>query len=178
MERPSIIEAHRLSKSYGDKVAVDDVSFVVAPGKVTGFLGPNGAGKSTTMRLMVGLDAPTSGQALINGRAYAEFDRPYAKSAFCSRPAPRTRDAVPAITSWPWQPPPASASDAVDKVVEMVGLTEVASKRGEESAAVVQVRSPQADQLAEILRANGSTVHISADGTLEVDGMISDAVGP
>lgn len=62
--------------SAGDKLAVDDISFVVAPGKVTGFLGPNGAGKSTTMRLMVGLDAPTSGQALINGCAYAGFERP------------------------------------------------------------------------------------------------------
>ena len=57
-----MIEARGLSKRYGDKVAVDDLTFIVRPGMVTGFLGPNGAGKSTTMRMILGLDAPTAGR--------------------------------------------------------------------------------------------------------------------
>jgi ABC-2 type transport system ATP-binding protein len=71
-----MIEATGLTKRYGATVAVDDLSFVVPPGKVTGFLGPNGAGKSTTMRLVLGLDAPTSGSVTVNGRPYAAWRRP------------------------------------------------------------------------------------------------------
>src|SRR3954467_15455141 len=67
-----MIEAKNLTKVYGDKRAVDDLSFVVRPGVVTGFLGPNGAGKSTTMRLILGLDAPSSGSVTVNGRPFAE----------------------------------------------------------------------------------------------------------
>jgi ABC-2 type transport system ATP-binding protein len=71
-----MIEAVGLSKRYGDALAVDNLSFSVPPGQVTGFLGPNGAGKSTTMRLILGLDAPTSGAVTVNGRAYPEYHRP------------------------------------------------------------------------------------------------------
>src|SRR6266571_2259721 len=71
-----MIEATGLCKRYGATVAVDDLSFRVPPGQVTGFLGPNGAGKSTTMRLILGLDAPTSGAVTVNGRPYARFRRP------------------------------------------------------------------------------------------------------
>jgi len=71
-----MIEVRDLCKNYGDKVAVDHLSFTVRPGTVTGFLGPNGAGKSTTMRLILGLDRPTSGIATINGRRYAELEQP------------------------------------------------------------------------------------------------------
>jgi ABC-2 type transport system ATP-binding protein len=71
-----MIEASGLSKRYGATLAVDDLSFVVPPGQVTGFLGPNGAGKSTTMRLILGLDAPTSGSVTVNGRSYATYRRP------------------------------------------------------------------------------------------------------
>ena len=63
-----MIEATALTKRYGPKTAVEDLSFTVRPGVVTGFLGPNGAGKSTTMRMLLGLDAPTSGRALVGGR--------------------------------------------------------------------------------------------------------------
>ena len=63
-----MIEAHHLTKRYGDKTAVDDLSFTVRPGVVTGFLGPNGSGKSTTMRMILGLDAPTAGTVTVNGR--------------------------------------------------------------------------------------------------------------
>src|SRR5215831_13477899 len=66
-----MIEARQLTKRYGDKTAVDGLDFLVKPGAVTGFLGPNGAGKSTTMRLIIGLDAPTSGTVTVNGRRYA-----------------------------------------------------------------------------------------------------------
>jgi ABC-2 type transport system ATP-binding protein len=71
-----MIEATGLTKRYGDTVAVDDLSFTVPPGQVTGFLGPNGAGKSTTMRMILGLEAPTSGSVVVNGRHYREFRRP------------------------------------------------------------------------------------------------------
>jgi len=62
-----MIDAQQLTKRYGDRTAVDRLDFVVKPGTVTGFLGPNGAGKSTTMRMIVGLDAPTGGSVLVNG---------------------------------------------------------------------------------------------------------------
>ena len=65
-----MIEARHLTKRYGKTVAVDEVSFVVRPGRVTGFLGPNGAGKSTTMRMILGLDAPSAGSVLIDGKPY------------------------------------------------------------------------------------------------------------
>ncbi|MEV4542052.1 ABC transporter ATP-binding protein [Micromonospora echinaurantiaca] len=71
-----MIEVRGLTKRYGDVLAVDDLSFVVEPGKVTGFLGPNGAGKSTTMRMVLGLDRPTAGRALVNGRAFATLGEP------------------------------------------------------------------------------------------------------
>ncbi len=71
-----MIEAAGLSKRYGATLAVDDLSFTVPPGQVTGFLGPNGAGKSTTMRLILGLDAPTSGSVTVNGRPHTTYRRP------------------------------------------------------------------------------------------------------
>ncbi|MEO6082356.1 MAG: ABC transporter ATP-binding protein [Umezawaea sp.] len=71
-----MITVRGLTKRYGDVLAVDDLSFDVEPGKVTGFLGPNGAGKSTTMRMVLGLDRPTSGTALVNGKAYAALTEP------------------------------------------------------------------------------------------------------
>jgi ABC-2 type transport system ATP-binding protein len=71
-----MIEARQLTKRYGDKTAVDGVDFTVRPGAVTGFLGPNGAGKSTTMRMIIGLDAPTAGTVTVNGRRYARHTAP------------------------------------------------------------------------------------------------------
>jgi ABC-2 type transport system ATP-binding protein len=70
------IEAQGLTKRYGDTLAVDGLTFVVRPGRVTGFLGPNGAGKSTTMRLVLGLDAPSAGTVTVAGRHYADLPRP------------------------------------------------------------------------------------------------------
>jgi ABC-2 type transport system ATP-binding protein len=75
-ENDGMISVENVTKRYGDKVAVDDLSFNVKPGIVTGFLGPNGAGKSTTMRLILGLDAPTSGSATVDGRPYRDLEAP------------------------------------------------------------------------------------------------------
>ena len=71
-----VIEARGLTKDYGDKRAVDELSFSIRPGIVTGFLGPNGSGKSTTMRLILGLDAPTSGDVTVNGKRYRDLAAP------------------------------------------------------------------------------------------------------
>jgi ABC-2 type transport system ATP-binding protein len=71
-----MLEVRNLAKCYGSTLAVDDLSFIVRPGCVTGFLGPNGAGKTTTMRLLLGLDAPTRGAALVAGRPYRTIERP------------------------------------------------------------------------------------------------------
>ena len=71
-----MIEAQNITKRYGEKTAVDDLSFTVKPGIVTGFLGPNGAGKSTAMRLIIGLDAPTRGRVTVNGKLYRDHAAP------------------------------------------------------------------------------------------------------
>ena len=71
-----MIEAHELTKRYGDTTAVHSLSFTIAPGTVTGFLGPNGAGKSTTMRMIMGLDRPTSGTVTVNGKPYRQHRAP------------------------------------------------------------------------------------------------------
>jgi len=74
-----VIEVHQLTRRFGSLTAVDELSFTVQPGHVTGFLGPNGAGKTTTMRLILGLDVPTSGQALVDGRRYGDLIQPLRK---------------------------------------------------------------------------------------------------
>ncbi len=74
-----MIELQQLTKRYGEKLAVDAISATIQPGVVTGFLGPNGAGKSTTMRMILGLDRPTAGAALVNGRPYVDSPAPLAE---------------------------------------------------------------------------------------------------
>jgi ABC-2 type transport system ATP-binding protein len=127
--RKPMIEARDLTKSFGGKVAVDHLTFSVAPGRVTGFLGPNGAGKSTTMRLILSLDRPDSGSATINGRPYSELPSPLrtvgalleAKSVHGGRSA-RNHLLFLAQT----QNIPASR---VDEMLALVGLSDVAQKR-------------------------------------------------
>jgi ABC-2 type transport system ATP-binding protein len=124
-----MIEVDHLTKRYGTKIAVDDLTFVVPPGVITGFLGPNGAGKSTTMRLMLGLDAPTSGRVTVNGKAYADLPAPLneigamleAHSVHTGRSAYHHLLALAATHGLP--------RDRVDEVIELVGLKEVARKR-------------------------------------------------
>ncbi|MCC9144305.1 MULTISPECIES: ABC transporter ATP-binding protein [unclassified Arthrobacter] len=124
-----MIEAYGLSKRYGDKTAVDDVSFTVQPGKVTGFLGPNGAGKSTTMRMIVGLDNPTSGRVLVNGQPYSRHKAPLrevgalldAKAVHTKRSAYNHLRAMAATHGIP--------TKRVNEVIELTGLAPVAKKR-------------------------------------------------
>jgi ABC-2 type transport system ATP-binding protein len=124
-----MIEAHQLTKRYGEKTAVDQLDFVVKPGTVTGFLGPNGAGKSTTMRMIVGLDAPSSGSVTVNGKHYAQHTAPLqevgalleaksihpGRSAFDHLMAQAYTHGIP--------------RRRVEEVIELTGLQTVAKKR-------------------------------------------------
>ncbi|PPK93458.1 ABC-2 type transport system ATP-binding protein [Kineococcus xinjiangensis] len=124
-----MIEAVGLRKVYGRKVAVDDLSFTVRPGIVTGFLGPNGSGKSTTMRMILGLDRPSAGRVLVDGIPYAQHRNPLgavgalldAKAVHTGRSAFRHLQAVAATAGIP--------ASRVGEVIDMVGLREVARKR-------------------------------------------------
>jgi ABC-2 type transport system ATP-binding protein len=124
-----MIVAENLSKSFGAKHAVQDVSFTVQPGRVTGFLGPNGAGKSTTMRMIVGLDRPTSGQVTVDGRDYRRLRSPLtevgvlldAKAVHTGRSAQNHLRAMAATHGIPRR--------RVDEVIEITGLSAVSRKR-------------------------------------------------
>jgi ABC-2 type transport system ATP-binding protein len=124
-----VIEARNLTKRYGEKTAVSDLSFTVNPGIVTGFLGPNGSGKSTTMRLILGLDAPDSGSVTVNGKPYVEFPAPLyevgalleARSIHTGRSAYNHLRALAETHGIP--------RTRVDELIELVGLESVARKR-------------------------------------------------
>ena len=85
-----MIEAHNLTKRYGETTAVSDLTFTVKPGIVTGFLGPNGSGKSTTMRLILGLDAPSEGEVNVNGKRRCTRSAPFSRRGRSTPAAPRT----------------------------------------------------------------------------------------
>ncbi|MDJ0341510.1 ATP-binding cassette domain-containing protein [Streptomyces sp. H10-C2] len=124
-----MIELQGLTKRYGDKTAVDDLTFTVRPGVVTGFLGPNGAGKSTTMRMMLDLDSPTGGSVLIDGKHYRDLSEPLkyigalleAKAIHGGRTAYNHLLCLAQSNRIP--------VSRVDEVLEAVGLTSVADKR-------------------------------------------------
>ncbi len=124
-----MITVENVSKRYGDKLAVDDLSFKVKPGVVTGFLGPNGAGKSTTMRLILGLDAPTSGSATIDGRSYSDLEAPlHEVGAMLEARAIHTgRSAYNHLLALAQTHGIGRAR--VDEVIDMVGIQTVAKKR-------------------------------------------------
>jgi ABC-type multidrug transport system ATPase subunit len=103
-----MIDVQHLTKRYGEKTAVDDLTFTVKPGVVTGFLGPNGAGKSTTMRLMIGLDAPTTGAVTVGGRAYRDFQAPLHEIGALLEPGRCIPAARPITICWRWPRPTAS----------------------------------------------------------------------
>ena len=105
-----MIEIDGLTKRYGDKTAVDGLSFVVEPGVVTGFLGPNGAGKSTTMRMIAGLDRPTSGTVRVNGKRYPEAAAPMAELGILLDARSVHPGCRPAATCWRWRGRPGSAA--------------------------------------------------------------------
>src|SRR5437016_4776207 len=124
-----MIEAQALTKDYGDKRAVDGLSFSVRPGIVTGFLGPNGSGKSTTMRLILGLDAPTRGDVTVNGKHYREHAAPLhevgalleARSVHTGRSAYNHLLALAQTHGVDRR--------RVDELIDLVGLHDVAKKR-------------------------------------------------
>jgi ABC-2 type transport system ATP-binding protein len=124
-----MIEARDLTKDYGEKRAVDGLSFTVQPGIVTGFLGPNGSGKSTTMRLILGLDAPTKGDVTVNGRHYREHVAPLhevgalleARSVHTGRSAYNHLLSLAQTHGIP--------KSRVSELIDLVGLHEVARKR-------------------------------------------------
>lgn len=124
-----MIEARGLTKRYRSSLAVDDLTFTVLPGRVTAFLGPNGAGKSTTMRMVLGLDAPSDGKALVNGVGYASLPWPSREvgallDAEAVHPGRRARTHLLALAR-------AGRIERrrVDQVLELTGLTSVADKR-------------------------------------------------
>jgi ABC-2 type transport system ATP-binding protein len=124
-----MIEVRGLSKRYGAKIAVNNLSFGVEPGKVTGFLGPNGAGKTTTMRLILGLDFPDTGTVTVDGKQYANLAYPMrevgalldAKAVHGGRSAYNHLLCLAQTNNLPRR--------RVGEVLELVGLTEVARKR-------------------------------------------------
>ena len=123
------IVARGLSKHYGEKVAVDDLSFEVQPGHVTGFLGPNGAGKSTTMRMIMGLDAPDRGSVTVCGRPYHSLGWPLREvgALLEARSVHPGRSAYAHL--WMLARTNNIAKSRVDEVLEIVGLTSVAHQR-------------------------------------------------
>ena len=124
-----VIEARNLSKDYGSTRAVDDLTFTVRPGVVTGFLGPNGSGKSTTIRLILGLDAPTAGDAIVNGKRYRDHPAPLhevgalleARSVHSGRSAYNHLLALAQTHGFPRR--------RVEELIDLVGLHDVARKR-------------------------------------------------
>ncbi|WP_210481136.1 ABC transporter ATP-binding protein [Naasia sp. SYSU D00948] len=124
-----MIEATRLTKTYGDRRAVDEVTFTVQPGRVTGFLGPNGAGKSTTMRMILGLDAPTGGTVTVNGRPYRQHRAPLRQvgallDAKAVHPGRTGRNHLLALAATHGIP-----ARRVDEVLELTGLASAARRR-------------------------------------------------
>ena len=124
-----MIEAHHLTKRYGDRTAVEDLSFTVHSGRVTGFLGPNGAGKSTTMRLLLGLDRPDSGDATIDGAHYPDLPRPLTAvgALLEARAVHPGRSAYHHLLFLAQTQ--GLGRRRVDEVLARVGLTEVAGRR-------------------------------------------------
>ena len=124
-----MITATGLTKRYGTTAAVDDLSFEVKPGIVTGFLGPNGAGKTTTMRLILGLDAATAGSVTVNGQHYREKKAPMREVGALIDPS-AVQGGRSAYHHLLWQAEAGGLpASRVDDVLEMVGLAEVAGKK-------------------------------------------------
>jgi ABC-2 type transport system ATP-binding protein len=124
-----MIEASHLTKRYGKTVAVDEVSFTVEPGQVTGFLGPNGAGKSTTMRMILGLDTPSSGEVRVDGKPYHQLADPL-RSVGALLEAKAIVGGRSAANHLTWLADSNGiARSRVADVLEIVGLSEVATRR-------------------------------------------------
>jgi ABC-type multidrug transport system ATPase subunit len=194
-----MIEIHALTKRYGSTTAVADLTFTVQPGTVTGFLGPNGAGKSTTMRMILGLDQPTSGTVLVNGRAPRAHAAPLHEIGGMIDP----RAVHPSRHAYHHLLALAQTSgirkSRVDEVIEAVGLRSVANRPAGNlivigkgrliadttvadfiaSAApgAVRVRSSDQPALAGLLRMPDVTVIPQDDGALAVSGLTAAQIG-
>jgi ABC-2 type transport system ATP-binding protein len=123
------ISVRGLTKRFGSIEAVNDLTFDVPAGQVTGFLGPNGAGKTTTLRILLGLVAPTAGEALVDGQRYQDLDTPRrvvgaAVEAMAAHPGRRAREHLRVLA-----PTAGATPERVDEVLDMVGLTEAAERR-------------------------------------------------
>ena len=147
-----MIEAIGLTKRYGTTLAVDNLSFTVPPGQVTGFLGPNGAGKSTTMRLILGLDAPASGSVTVNGRPYPQYRLMSEMALTAGRLIIIGRGRLIADTT-------------------IGDLLQGASGNH------IRVRSPEAGELARLLTTHGADVIRQDHDTLRITGATSDTIG-
>src|SRR5450755_2177456 len=172
-----MIEAHGLTMRYGKKTAMEDVTFTVHPGKVTGFLGPNGAGKSTMMRLIVGLDHPTRGTVTVNGRRYAEHRAPLqevgalldAKAVHPARSARNHLLAIGATTG--------ITTRRVDEVLEMVGLQGAARRRAGDFSLGMSQRLGIAGALLanpQILLFDEPVNGLDPEGILWIRGLLAD----
>ena len=128
MKGSSLIEVQNLTKRYGAKVAVDDLSFEVHPGVVTGFLGPNGAGKSTAMRMIVGLDLPSSGSATVNGQHYRDLRWPLREVGALLEARAIHPGRTARLHLWMLAQTNQIARARVDEVLDIVGLSEVADQ--------------------------------------------------
>ncbi len=124
-----MIELDGLTKRYGSRVAVDDLTVTIEPGRVTGFLGPNGSGKTTTMRCILGLTRPTAGSATVLGRRYRELDRPMRRVGALIDPRARHPGRTAYAHLLALAESNALPRQRVDDVIEMVGLETVAHER-------------------------------------------------
>src|ERR1700677_1273968 len=181
-----MIEIDGLTKRYGDKTAVDGLSFVVQPGVVTGFLGPNGAGKSTTMRMIAGLDRPTSGTVRVNGKHYPQAPAPMAElgillDARSVHPGLSARNNLLALARTA-----GIGRRRVDEVIELAGLGEVAGARaggfslgmGQRlGVAAALLGPPETVGLGQLLAAPGVTVINDGTAVLRVSGITAEQIG-
>jgi ABC-2 type transport system ATP-binding protein len=172
-----LIVIDHISKKYGSQVAVDDLTFAVKPGVVTGFLGPNGAGKSTTMRMIIGLDRPDSGQITIDGRQYAQHRAPIhevgalldAKAVHPARSARNHLLAIGATTGVP--------ARRVDEVLDIVGLSGAAGRKAGDFSLGMSQRLGIAGALLgdpQILLFDEPVNGLDPEGILWIRGLLAD----
>lgn len=172
-----MIELHELTKKYGEKTAVNGITATIRPGAVTGFLGPNGAGKSTTMRMILGLDSPTSGTAHVNGKPYSASAAPLAevgavldaKALDGGRSARNHLLALGASVG--------VGAKRVDEVLDLVGLTDVANRRTRQFSLGMGQRLGIASALLadpEILILDEPVNGLDVDGVQWLRGLLAD----
>jgi ABC-2 type transport system ATP-binding protein len=171
-----MIVVDRLTKTYGSKKAVDDLSFTVTPGRVTGFLGPNGSGKSTTMRCMLGLDKPDAGTTTFDGRKYADIESPLAHvgSLLDAGDAHKGRTARNHLR-WIAMTNGISAS-RVDAVLQMVGMEDAARTRVGKFSLGMRQRLRWTREVMRHLADEGRSVLVSSHQLVELSLVADDLV--